>query len=135
MTTATFSRTIRNAEGQRVVIHCELRDRADRPTVNHDRHMVTEVTFSGEVYARHSSHPLACGQVQEYLTGLEGALIREVWDAYHLNGMRSHCAHQDSSIAWDKVEACEETGYRAGSAWLAEPLSIAGYDAIVALFS
>lgn len=56
-------------------------------------------------------------------------------DAYgarwHLNGMRAGCAHQ--TVVWedskygrqpslDRTLPCPETGYRYGTAWLAEPL-------------
>lgn len=48
--------------------------------------------------------------------------IYELWQEWHLNDMKSHCAHQDEAVAWDKVAPCPLTGYKAGSAWLTKPL-------------
>lgn len=51
--------------------------------------------------------------------------IREIynlWQEWHLNDMKSHCAHQDKAVAWDEVAPCPVTGYKAGSAWLTKPL-------------
>jgi len=45
-----------------------------------------------------------------------------IWREWHLNDMRSHCAHQDPAVKWDAVAPCPLNGYRAGTAWLyAEP--------------
>ena len=48
--------------------------------------------------------------------------LASIWRRWHLNDMCSHCAHQDRSIPWDQCPPCPVTGYRAGSAWLVEPL-------------
>lgn len=48
--------------------------------------------------------------------------ILNIWAAYHLNQLNSHCAHQDSGVKWDTVEPCTVTGYKAGSAWLYAPI-------------
>jgi len=48
--------------------------------------------------------------------------VLSIWGAYHLNEMNSHCEHQNSDVAWDAVEPCSVTGYKAGSAWLYAPI-------------
>ena len=55
------------------------------------------------------------------------ASLVEVWHRWHLNDMRPGCAHQTPigdtpGERLDRTPACEQTGYRWGSAWLVEPL-------------
>ena len=47
-----------------------------------------------------------------------GVFAGERW---HLNGMRANCAHF-ADQTYHPGEACAETGYQSGSAWLFEPV-------------
>jgi hypothetical protein len=97
--------------------------------------------ITGIVHAKHCSNPYAGGQVLDHAKavveparGLDLAEVHhltEVWDRWHLNGMRAACAHQQ--VKWEQsdyglrpsltlTEPCAESGYRYGSAWLVEPL-------------
>lgn len=81
----------------------------------------TTASFQGEEYRKHSSHPMACGQAQ----GSAPRALVELWDRWHLNGMRSACAHQ-RALGWTcdthPAVACPECGFRLGTAWLYEEL-------------
>lgn len=57
--------------------------------------------------------------------------LADLGDRWHLNGMRAACAHQ--SVVWEDsdygrrpsltlTEPCSLSGYRYGSAWLADPM-------------
>lgn len=63
-------------------------------------------------------------------TASDVASLVGLWDRWHLNTMRPGCVHQvrpsglSMSDALDSIPPCEETGYRWGSAWLAEELPL-----------
>lgn len=94
---------------------------------------------------RRYSEGIAYGQVQDYLSkcGQETARrIFELWQRWHLNGMRANCAHMPDQ-KYTPGLACPEGGrnipppdgvsrivpvYTSGSAWLFEPVP----DAILA---
>ena len=81
----------------------------------------TAVSFTGEKYRKHSSHPFAVGQTQ----GSAPQALKDLWDCWHLNDMRAECEHQ-RALGWTWAthpsEPCPECGYRLGSKWLYEPL-------------
>lgn len=138
----TRTKTIRNDNGERVVVTLTIStirketlgtQPAAFPTTDHETIVdPLRVSFTGDVYAKHSRYPYACGQVQESLP--EPHPIRAAWKRYHLNDMRSHCIHQPRSIKWDESAPCPHTGYRAGSAWLVEPVPADELTRILALF-
>lgn len=101
-------------DGYPVRVTIELRARNGKPA---------ELSVCG-------STPYSGGQCREELDGLETfaapwdaarvARLGEVWDAWHLNGMRAGCEHQRADGLASGT--CETCGYAYGSAWLAEPL-------------
>ena len=116
----TLTRTFRNADRDRVIVTVRI-TQTDRPYVGTDHGTVptgaTRVSFTGEVIPFGCRNVIACGQTADEVPDNR---VRDLWKRWHLNDARSHCAHQNERIAWDKVAPCEETGYRAGSAWLFE---------------
>lgn len=135
----------RTADGSRVHLTVELRE-VGRPaeTVTHESApRIVELSISGHVTAKHCREPYAVGQVADDLrhvtapaaglTAEDIAKLADIWDAWHLNGMRAGCAHMpayvypqshepDSAERWANRPTCPETGYRWGSLWLADPL-------------
>ena len=128
----------RNRAGEKYYLSIELRERVNGVSVEHKKlENYQELAFTGDLISKYGSLSyerglISCGQNYEYLLeitepakGFNRADIRrlyELWRAYHLNDMQSHCAHQDKAIKWDSVEPCPLTGYRAGSAWLVQEL-------------
>lgn len=104
-------------------------------TINHDpiTETYTEVSFQGEVFGKGQRDPHSAGQIQDSLPQYHP--IRLLWERWHLNGMRSHCAHQDRSQPWDITAPCEESGYRCGTAWLIEPLPVEVVRQIIAVMT
>lgn len=103
----------RDSVGDRTVVTLEIRHDED---TGH-----TTASFQGEEYAKHSSHPFAFGQCK----GSAPRALVELWDRWHLNGMRAGCEHQRArGWTWEThpSAACPECGYRFGSAWLFEEL-------------
>ena len=97
-----------------------------------------EVSICGEVYDARGRH-LHGGQCVDALRRLvqEGSSpgpgltradlwrLLELWERWHLNGMRAACAHQrgrGETYTTHPGAACQDCGYRLGSAWLTEPL-------------
>lgn len=108
-----------------------------------------EVAISGEVWHatetgnvdRRYADMDSAGQIIEELRKVgtaRAARIAELWDRWHLNGMRAACIHQREGAAdiyrrmpdyaqdadrWAELRAldCPE-GYAYGSAWLVEPI-------------
>lgn len=125
------------AQGLRIVVTARITesDPAGKTDIWHKpiTEPYTELTFQCEVSDKGSRLVFAAGQALEYLP--EHHPLRLIWERWHLNGMRSHCAHQDQTVAWDKVPPCESTGYRCGSAWLVEPLPLEVRRQTVALMT
>lgn len=55
--------------------------------------------------------------------------LAELWDRWHLNGMRAHCAHMVDVLPFLRPDydsrkhlTCPESGYQYGRAWLYEPI-------------
>lgn len=120
-------RTIKLGEGARasaVKVTIELRETPNG----------TELSICSAIIKRHRD--FIGGQLRrgilKYLDIYEpgvtpGALDRlfEIWDRWHLNGMRAECAHQRSrGETWrTHLNAeCPDCGYKLGHAWLFEPL-------------
>ena len=89
-----------------------------------------EASFAGEVIGKYcdpakDGSVRSCGQIIDVIADYFPAAAH-TWRRWHLNGTQSHCAHQDRAIPRDQCPPCPETGYRCGSAWLADPLTVAG---------
>lgn len=129
----------RNKYGEKYYLNFEVRERESGITTNHEQiSNYLEVAFNGVLTSKRGSYLhqrgwVSCGQNYEHLLditepakGFTLKTIREIydlWRTYHLNDMKSHCTHQDKSVKWDEVAPCQLTGYKAGSAWLVEPIS------------
>lgn len=142
--------------GRRYAVYLTLRispaqHRGTGETVDHGRipDDALEVAISGEVWParqdggrdRRYRDCVQGGQCVDALraVGSSRALrIADLWDRWHLNGMRAECAHQRDAVAavraampdysqdrarWDALRAipCPD-GYAYGSAWLYEPV-------------
>lgn len=105
-----------------------------------------ELSIVGDITGKHQRNPWACGQVKSILRemvpcSIEGderawsdgeRQLLDIWDRWHLNGMKAPCIHQGmvphgKPYGVFKVYAAEETakcpkGYRWGSKWLVEEL-------------
>lgn len=99
-----------------------------RQTVRHEPAPwnVLRVSFRGEVIPYRCRLVVSAGQVIMSERDSMPRDLARAWDRWHLNDMRSHCAHQDAAVPWQECPPCTETGYRAGSAWLLEPPTTAG---------
>lgn len=130
----------RTSNGDKYYLTLELRDHTNTvQTTNHET--VTgyrSMSFTGTLISKYGllvyeRGYLSGGQnyrdlleITEPAQGFTLASVKriyELWQELHLNDLQSHCAHQDKAIKWDTVEPCAITGYRAGSAWLLNPLS------------
>lgn len=109
---------------------------------NYHRPVFVEITFENGELSLHgvvgptiggNAHGSA-GQIQDELkrrprriapgwNGLKIAKLYNVWERWHLNDMRSECAHQRlRGETWQTHPSavCPDCGYRLGSAWLKE---------------
>lgn len=129
----------RTAEGARMWVSIELRERGAGQTIDHKRvENYTELSITGSLVERGCRSISACGQIISDLATVVdyrdsafdeaavGALLI-LWYRWHLNGMRAACSHMtempvDRSYDARRHITCPETGYRYGSAWLVEPL-------------
>lgn len=150
----------RFADGGRMVVTVDVRAvEPGLPTVWHD---VTgadalTVSFVGHAYDYRRREPFSVGQnvrrLADVVTPAPGwtlpaiAELAELWERWHLSHMRAACAHMDvtalvrepdryggsqiSSTAPENV--CAVTGYRYGSAWLAEPVPAAVLERVAAV--
>lgn len=128
----------RNKEGEKFYLNLEFRRGESGISTNHETLDEYEtVSFSGYLLSKYGSMDydrgiISVGQNYEHLLRLvypakgfrfaDICHIHNLWRTYHLNDMQSHCAHQDKAVKWDEVAPCSVTGYKAGSAWLVEPL-------------
>ena len=128
----------RTKTGEKYYLSVELRDQGKGISVDHyDLEGYQELSFTGVLISKYGSINydrgyISLGQNYDHLLDITNpaagfnrhkiAAIHKLWKDYHLNSMESHCAHQDKAIAWDKVDPCPITGYRAGSAWLVREL-------------
>jgi hypothetical protein len=130
----------RTKTGEKFYLTIELKDHAGSAvTVDHET--VTgyrTMSFTGTLISKYGSIVYERGylsggqiyrdllEITEPAKGFTLAGIKriyELWQELHLNDFNSHCAHQDKAVKWDEVEPCSVTGYRAGSAWLLNPLN------------
>lgn len=96
-------------------------------TVTHETSLpygYVRVSISGELAPkgiRFGTNASAYGQVREDMP----SPLRRVWARWHLNDMNAGCTHQGGA---SRVigEPCPFTGYRYGSAWLVDPLTLSG---------
>lgn len=121
----------RIASGDRARITLAFRQGRDATGTDHKpAGQYLEASFAGEVIGKHcdpakDGSVRSCGQIIDVIADYFPAAAH-AWRRWHLNGTQSHCAHQDRAIPWDQCPPCPETGYRCGSAWLADPLTVAG---------
>lgn len=129
----------RNKIGEKYFISVKLRDRANGVGIDHrEIPEYKQLSFTGVLTSKHGSIKaerglISLGQNYEYLNEIEFPArgfdqrkierIAKLWSEWHLNDMRSHCVHQNQAIAWDLVDPCPITGYKAGHAWLVNPVS------------
>lgn len=120
-----------NGNRARVELRFSKQDATERETTAHGVIWnPLRVSFMGDEIGHHCNPALdgsiwGCGQIQDIIRGAMPRVFA-AWERWHLNDMRSHCVHQDASQPWDTVPPCPETGYRCGSSWLVEPLTVAG---------
>lgn len=128
----------RTDEGSRVYVRAALvQSYATQETVTHETIQGSlRLSMSGCVVDKGRRNASSAGQCLDELlkvttparpfTMSDVRTLHKLWKRWHLNDLRSHCAHQDWGVAWDAVPPCEHTGYRAGYAWLVEPLPADG---------
>lgn len=129
----------RTKEGEKFYVTIQLRDHEGQAqTVTHESLTgYKTLSFTGVLTTKYGSAAyergwVSCGQNDHYLLEItepaKGFTLKSIqrlhqlWNELHLNDMNSHCAHQDKAIKWDVVEPCSFTGYKAGTAWLLNPL-------------
>lgn len=129
----------RNKEGEKFFLRVSVKeDEREWQTITHEKIIgAPSLSMSGYGVSPRGSLEyergvFSAGQNYEMLLEItepaKGFTIKdvrrlyEIWRRWHLNDMKSHCAHQDKSVKWDEVAPCPLTGYKAGSAWLTEPL-------------
>lgn len=131
----------KDKEGRGVFLTVELTRRGpeftttgqliERETVTHQKVAEwLELSISGVVQGGEG------GQIQEAIDQMNYAIlsgkqigeiseIRQIWDRWHLNGMKAGCVHQMAGD-YDRPEisgqVCPVTGYKYGRAWLVDPL-------------
>ncbi len=141
--------------GERLAVYLTLEIRsaqrvAPYRTVDHGPTPVDalEVSISGEVWHarrdggrdRRYTEGIAYGQVQDYVAAIGTARaqrVAELWDRWHLNGMRANCAHMPEGMGYVAGFPCPAglpldppedsvsripVVYASGSAWLFEPV-------------
>ena len=87
------------------------------------------------IYARHNEGSF--GQIEEELRRVNtprALRIAELWDRWHLNGLKPNCIHMPDQT-YVKGLTCPETGYVSGTAWLYEPLPDEVVEELKALFA
>lgn len=131
----------KNADGDTLSVSIALRPlERDMLTVEHDPvNGGTELAITGVMYRRGivtESGLLSAGQNLDELLLItkpapgwsldELRELHDLWQRWHLNGMRAACAHMklpaDTYDARKDITCEKGTGYRYGSAWLYEPL-------------
>ena len=132
----------RTSDGSRIWLEIELRQQpsAGRQTIEHEpAGEYLELSISGLSVLKHQSRVSGGGQnvdevrrVVEPAEGWTRAELRrltEIWDRWHLNGMKAGCAHMPMN-AWVGKTKCPvqaadpeiKKPYVHGSSWLVEPL-------------
>jgi hypothetical protein len=124
----------------RQISHAEPRETVTHETITD----YTELSVTVSVYGYRSSSCVAAGQAREYLRDPRGLAdhagrwtaadirsLSELWERWHLNGMRAACAHMtlpaDTSYDTRRDIVCESPRvpfrrYAYGRAWLVEDL-------------
>ncbi|HET6914930.1 MAG TPA: hypothetical protein VFH56_02455 [Acidimicrobiales bacterium] len=142
MATETYRERLGETErGGYFVLTVELRERHEGCAYQTITHGTTtdpvQVSFTGEFFERRNMRRddfTSAGQNLEDLDLITkpapGFTLNEIhelgalWRRWHLNDMRAECAHMelpdDPSYDARKDIVCPETGYKYGSAWLAE---------------
>lgn len=104
-----------------VTIEIEIRDKDGKGL---------ELSIVGNIWNHIRSDCYSCGQNQDDIRALFPHSKRvqrlcDIWDRWHLNGMRAGCEHQ-REWGWTynehPSEPCPECGYKMGTAWLHEKL-------------
>jgi hypothetical protein len=134
----SFGKIDYNHSGRRnckVTIEVEL-----RPTEHG-----TELSICGNIWNPRETDIYSCGQnidtIAEYIHSPKMRRIKEIWEQWHLNGMRAGTPIQEKAVkewrnktnnhSFAYTEICEYLksinlyevdGYKYGSAWLMEPL-------------
>lgn len=142
----------RNSLGEKFFLRASINtEEKERETITHEKiGEVTWLSMSGYGVSPRGSLQyerglFSAGQNYEMLLDItrpaKGFTLKdvrrlyEIWRRWHLNDMKSHCAHQDKAVKWDEVAPCSVTGYKAGSAWLVEPLPAEIAEEVTALLS
>ena len=142
----------RTKEGEKFFLSVHFREnyRKATNTEHEEINYYDSIGFSGVLTTKYGSIVaerglISLGQNEQYLLeitepakGFTLKNIKEIhslWTQYHLNDMKSHCSHQDKSVRWDLVERCEVGNYKAGSAWLVEPLPKQVQERILSLIT
>ena len=128
----------RTPEGEQYYLESEVTyQQGEHTTTEHSTVSgITRLSMSGILISKYGSitrngNRISCGQNRGNLArvikvdgGFLGDLaeIQGIWERWHLNDMKSKCAHQNPETKWDETPPCPETGYKAGDAWLAEEL-------------
>lgn len=124
------SKVFRMVDGDRCDVSVTMRSEVQghRMTVDGDElpYGFVSVSFTGERApwgVRFGTNASSYGQVRP---GLEDApALSRAWARWHLNGMRAGCRHQGGPSR-EIGEVCPFDGYRYGSAWLIDPLTLDG---------
>lgn len=129
----------RTDDGQTVTLEIRLEERTIAPSTRSVEHgpvspAAPRLSISALIYGPRCREPWAAGQCIEGAAAVtsgpwsaaDRARLLEIWRRWHLNDMRAACAHMDlpaeTSYEARRHITCPLTGYRYGSAWLAEEL-------------
>lgn len=130
-----LSKIFRLANGDRVALDLRLEHmQATRDTVRHGESLpygYVRVSISGELAPkgiRFGTNASSYGQVirEDMPSNLRG-----VWSRWHLNDLRPGCEHQGPGA---KLGGTCPGGYGYGTAWLVNPLTVAGAQELLATF-
>jgi len=130
-----LSKTFRLANGDRAVIDLRLEHVSSaRGTVRHGESLpygYVRVSISGELTTKGMPFGTNASSYGQVIREDMPSNLRGVWSRWHLNDLRPGCEHQgpDAQLG----DTCPE-GYGYGTAWLVNPLTVAGAQELLATF-